>query len=65
VITTVLIAGPAGMFGNRSAGHLPGQPDVVVRLRLRASAVKDPAKAAVADGPLPTGGRVTGRLRSA
>lgn len=35
--TTVLVAGATGMLGNRVAGHLLDQPDVAVRLLVRAS----------------------------
>lgn len=36
-MTTVLVAGASGMLGNRVAGHLLDQPNVAVRLLLRAS----------------------------
>ena len=56
--TTVLLAGATGMFGNRIADHLLDQPDVAVRLLLRASARKDPAKAATIDGLVGKGATV-------
>jgi uncharacterized protein YbjT (DUF2867 family) len=47
--TTVLIAGATGMLGNRIAAHLLDQPDVAVRLLLRAGSRSDPAKAEAVD----------------
>jgi uncharacterized protein YbjT (DUF2867 family) len=43
--TTVLLAGATGMLGNRIAGHLLDQPDVALRLLLRAPAPSGTAKA--------------------
>lgn len=47
--TTVLLAGATGMLGQRIAAHLLDQPDVAVRLLVRASARPDPAKAQTVD----------------
>ncbi len=47
--TTVLLAGATGMLGNRIAGHLLDQPDVVLRLLLRAPAPAGSAKAEAVD----------------
>lgn len=47
--TTVLLAGATGMLGNRIAAHLLDQPDVDVRLLLRASARREVAKAQAID----------------
>jgi uncharacterized protein YbjT (DUF2867 family) len=42
--TTVLVAGASGMLGSRIAGHLLDQPDVALRLLLRAPAPVGTAK---------------------
>ncbi|WP_375424819.1 NmrA family NAD(P)-binding protein [uncultured Friedmanniella sp.] len=47
--STVLIAGATGKLGNRIATHLLTQPDVAVRLLVRASAYQDPARTAATD----------------
>jgi len=47
--TTVLLAGATGMLGNRIAAHLLDQPDVSLRLLLRASARADADKAQTVD----------------
>lgn len=47
--TTVLLAGPTGMLGDRIAGHLLKQPDVSVRLLIRATALQDSGKAEAID----------------
>ncbi len=62
--TTVLLAGATGMLGNRIAAHLLDQPDVSLRLLLRASAraVADKAQtvdAVVARGAVVATGDVT------
>jgi uncharacterized protein YbjT (DUF2867 family)/quercetin dioxygenase-like cupin family protein len=47
--TTVLLAGSTGMLGNRIAQHLLDQPDVALRLLLRAPAPPGSAKAELLD----------------
>lgn len=56
--TTVLVAGSTGMFGARIATHLLDQPDVAIRLLLRASSLKDPAKARAVDALVARGATV-------
>ena len=59
--TTVLLAGSTGMLGNRIAGHLLDQPDVAVRLLLRAAAPAGSAKAQAVDAVVARGAKsVTG-----
>ncbi len=62
--TTVLLAGATGMLGNRIAAHLLDQPDVAVRLLLRATAPAGSSKAQgisalVARGAVVVAGDVT------
>ncbi len=56
--TTVLLAGATGMLGNRIASHLLDQPDVAVRLLLRATAPPGTAKAEVVDALVSRGAEV-------
>jgi uncharacterized protein YbjT (DUF2867 family) len=61
MITTVLLAGATGMLGNRIAGHLLDQPDVALRLLLRAAAPAGTAKAQALDALVARGAEtVTG-----
>jgi uncharacterized protein YbjT (DUF2867 family) len=56
--TTVLLAGATGMLGNRVAGHLLDQPDVVLRLLLRAPAPAGSAKAEAVDALVARGAEI-------
>jgi nucleoside-diphosphate-sugar epimerase len=56
--TTVPLAGSTGMLGNRIASHLLAQPDVAVRLLIRATALTDPDKAHAIDALVGRGATV-------
>ena len=47
-MTTILLAGATGMLGNRIATHLLDDPDVRLRLLVRAGALDDPRVRVVA-----------------
>lgn len=56
--TTVLLAGATGMLGNRIAGHLLDQPDLALRLLVRAAAPAGTGKARAADALVARGAEV-------
>jgi uncharacterized protein YbjT (DUF2867 family) len=56
--TTVLLAGATGMLGNRIAGHLLDQPDVALRLLLRAAPTAGTGKARAVDTLVARGAQV-------